>query len=350
MTKLKRNKGGKEKLNNWIKQPYAQKTVAIGILILALYFLRDVMNLVLLTFIFTYLFHTVYAFLEQRTKMKPKALLLLVYGTFFSVVGIIGYKYAPIIVKQIGEISMQITNFKFADYQDHLNPKLYKVLMEVDIGQYVRESGNHVLTSIADISSFALQVLIAFVLSFFFILEKKKIQSFLKKFQYSKASYLYKYYKEFGQNFLNTFGKVVQIQIIIAGANASLSLLGLWIIGFPQLLGLTIMIFFMGLIPVAGVFISLVPLSIIAIKIGGLVKVLHVLIIVFIVHAMENYILNPKLYSLKMKLPIFFSFAILIISEHMMGVWGLLLGIPLFMFALDMLKVPTVDKDSKKTP
>lgn len=336
-------------MKDWLKQPYAQKTMAFGILIVALYLLRHVMNLILLTFIFTYLFHTIYAFVEKRVSIHPKALLLLIYGTFISLVGIVGYKYAPIIVKQIGEILMQISNFKFADYKESINPKLYEILMDVDIGHYVRESGNHVLTSIADISSFALQVLLALVLSFFFILDKDKIKSFLKKFQHSKVSYLYKYYKEFGQNFLNTFGKVVQIQIIIAGANAILSFFGLWIIGFPQLLGLTIMIFFLGLIPVAGVMISLLPLSIIAFQIGGVVKVFHVLIVVFVVHSVENYVLNPKLYSLKMKLPIFFTFAILIISEHMMGVWGLLLGIPLFMFALDMLKVPT-STNHKKTP
>lgn len=333
------------RLKDWLKQSYAQKTVAIGILIVALYLLRHVMNLILLTFIFTFLFHTLYVFVEKRVKIYPKMLLFLIYGTFLSLVGIIGYKYAPIIVKQIGEILMQISNFKFADYEAHLHPKLYEILLDFNVGHYVRESGNQVLTSIADISSFALQVFIALVLSFFFILDKEKIVSFLRKFQDSKASFLYKYYKEFGGNFLNTFGKVVQVQIIIAGANAVLSFFGLWIIGFPQLLGLTIMIFFLGLIPVAGVIISLVPLSIIAFQIGGAIKVFHVLIVVFIVHAMENYFLNPKLYSLKMKLPIFFTFAILIISEHMMGVWGLLLGIPLFMFVLDMLKVPTVSKN-----
>ncbi|MDZ5474470.1 AI-2E family transporter [Bacillus sp. 31A1R] len=332
-------------MKNWLKQSYAQKIMAIGILILALYLLRHVINLILLTFIFTYLFHTIYSVLGNRTNIYPKFALLLVYGTFVSLIGFIGYKYAPIIVKQIGDIFMQISDFRLTDYEENIHPTLYEALVGLDIGHYVRELGNKVLTSIAGISSFVLQVLIALVLSFFFILDKERILLFLKKFEFSKVDFLYKYYKEFGQNFLNTFGKVVQVQIIIAAANAVLSFIGLWIIGFPQLLGLTIMIFFLGLIPVAGVIISLVPLSIIAFQIGGVVKVLHVLVMVMVVHAVENYFLNPKLYSLKMKLPIFFTFAILIISEHIMGVWGLLLGIPLFMFALDMLKVPTEGKD-----
>ena len=40
--------------------------------------------------------------------------------------------------------------------------------------------------------------------------------------------------------------------------------------GFPQIFGLGIMIFFLGLIPVAGVIVSLIPLSLIAIQHRGI--------------------------------------------------------------------------------
>lgn len=339
-------------MKDLLKQTYAQKTAAIGILILALYLLRHVMNLVLLTFIFTYLFHTMYSFLEKRTKLHPKVILLVIYGTFVSLVTLVGFKYAPVIATQIGEIFGIISNFKVDDYKDFLHPMLYEAIKDFNIGHYIRESGSHVVNSIADISGFALQMLIAILLSFFFILDKHKILAFLKKFEQSKVAFLYTYYKEFGQNFLNTFGKVVQVQIMISTANAVLSFFGLWILGFPQLLGLTIMIFFLGLIPVLGVIISFIPLSIIAFQMGGIIKVVHVIILILIIHAMENYFLNPKLYSMKMKLPIFFTFSILIVSEHLMGVWGLLLGIPLFMFILDIMRFPTapekVEKHKKK--
>lgn len=51
--------------------------------------------------------------------------------------------------------------------------------------------------------------------------------------------------------------------------------------------------------------------------------------------------------SEKTKLPIFFTFVILIVSEHFMGIWGLLLGIPLFMFIIEILGV-RVGEDSKR--
>ena len=73
-----------------------------------------------------------------------------------------------------------------------------------------------------------------------------------------------------------------------------------------------------------------------------------VLIMIFIIHAIESYILNPKLMSDSTNLPIFFTFVTLIVSEHFMGTWGLLLGIPIFMFILDLIGVDFSKKNEFK--
>jgi len=123
------------------------------------------------------------------------------------------------------------------------------------------------------------------------------------------------------------------------------SLFPLWdlfvltVLGFPQIIGLAIMIFFLGLIPVAGVIISLVPLTIIAFTIGGYLKVIYLFFAIMIIHAIEAYILNPKLMSSKTDLPVFYTFVVLIFSQHFFGVWGLIIGIPVFVFLLDILDV-----------
>jgi len=124
-----------------------------------------------------------------------------------------------------------------------------------------------------------------------------------------------------------------------------LSVIALWIMGFPQLIALGIMIFLLGLIPVAGVVISLIPLSIIAYSIGGLMYIIYILITIAILHAIEAYFLNPKLMSAKTDLPIFYTFIVLIFSEHFLGVWGLIIGIPIFMFLLDILEVTSSPED-----
>jgi len=190
-----------------------------------------------------------------------------------------------------------------------------------------------------------INVLISLILSVSFVLGKKHIVAFTDKFKTSKISSTYKEIAYFGDKFLNTFGKVIETQIVISFINATISTIALWIMGFPNVLGLGIMVLLFGFIPVAGVIISLGPLSIIAFSIGGVPHVIYVLILVAVIHALESYILNPKLMSSKTKIPVFYTFIILILSEHFMGTWGLIIGIPIFVFILDVLEVNIKNKD-----
>jgi predicted PurR-regulated permease PerM len=67
-----------------------------------------------------------------------------------------------------------------------------------------------------------------------------------------------------------------------------------------------------------------------------------------VLHAIEAYLLNPKLMSSKTELPVFITFFILLVGEHFFNVWGLIIGIPIFMFALDLVEVKSGDDDHKK--
>ena len=193
-----------------------------------------------------------------------------------------------------------------------------------------------------------IQVLISIVLSLFLLLEKDKIISFVSRFKEGYFSMFFINLELFGKKFINTFGKVIEVQFLIASTNAVISLLVLWLMDFPQLIGLGIMIFFLGLIPVAGVIISLVPLCVIAYNIGGITTVLAVLVMIAVIHALEAYILNPKFMSVKTNLPTFVTLAVLLVSEHFLGVWGLIICIPIFIFIVDMLEIPEEEKMNNK--
>lgn len=126
---------------------------------------------------------------------------------------------------------------------------------------------------------------------------------------------------------------------MIALFNTFFTVIGLWILGFPYLFALSIMIFMLSLIPVVGFVISLIPLCIIGYSIGGLEMTIYVLAMIAVLHFVEGYFLNPKLMSSKMNLPMFYTFIVLLFSEHYIGVWGLILGIPIFVFFLDILDI-----------
>ena len=58
-----------------------------------------------------------------------------------------------------------------------------------------------------------------------------------------------------------------------------------------------------------------------------------------LIHALESYVLNTKLMSSKTNLPIFYTFVVLFVSQHIFGTWGLIVGIPIFIFLLEVMGV-----------
>lgn len=204
------------------------------------------------------------------------------------------------------------------------------------------------VTGVTTVSFFGVSLFLSLILSFLLLLEKKKISRFGERLAGSKISFVYHYWIKFGGNFAVTFGKVMKVQVTIAFINMIASMILLTILGFPKILGLGIMIFFLGLIPVAGVIISLIPLSIIAFNIGGITKVIAVIVMIALIHAVEAYLLNPKLMSAKTELPVCFVFIILIVAENYLGVWGLLIGVPIFIFLMSALEVDYSDTCKKE--
>jgi len=67
-----------------------------------------------------------------------------------------------------------------------------------------------------------------------------------------------------------------------------------------------------------------------------------------VIHLIETYFLNPQFMSSMTHLPIYFTFVVLIVSEELIGTWGLIIGIPIFVFFLDILGVHSIGKNNKK--
>ncbi|MDM5330371.1 AI-2E family transporter [Neobacillus sp. CF12] len=331
-------------INNLIKSSGFKRILIFVLLALVLYGLKDMINLILFTFIFTFLMDRLVIFLNRKIPLNRK---ILVVASYSTIVGLLSYglvKYLPMIIGEITALIKQITTFYTSKHDNIILNYLVERLEEIQISSYLERGFTFLITYFTDISTFGLQILIALLMSLFFLLEKPRLIEFTKKFKTSKVASIYAEIEFFSAKFVGTFGKVIEAQIIIAVVNCILTTIALWIFGFPQLGGLSIMILFLGLIPVAGVIISLIPLVIIGYSIGGVMTVLYVFIAIMIIHAIEAYILNPNLMSSKTNLPVFYTFLVLIFSEHFFGVWGLIIGIPVFVFILDVLEVT----DNKK--
>ncbi|WML37370.1 AI-2E family transporter [Clostridium sp. OS1-26] len=323
-----------------LKKHILKNVVEFMLLGLIIYLMRDLFNLFLFTFLFSYLIYNLQKFIVNKTHLHKTIVTILLY---FIIIGLIGFficKYIPEIIKEVQIIFEEISKINVPDkWVKYIN----SLTEQIDIEKSYDKFMNTMLSIGKSVVQGSLNVFISLVLSMFFVLDKEKITKFIYKFKTSKISCIYNHFEYFGTNFLNSFGKVIQAQFLIALANSFLSIIALYFMGFPQLMGLGFMIFILSFIPVAGTIISLIPLSLIAFNIGGLIKVISVIIMIALIHCFESYVLNPKLMSDKTSLPIFFIFIILIAGKYFMGVWGLLLGIPLFIFILDILNVKVSD-------
>ncbi|MDT8717590.1 AI-2E family transporter [Clostridium sp. 19966] len=305
-------------------------------------------NLLLLTFVFSFFLYTLQNFIYVNVKklipVERKIITILVFVLILALIILFFFRYIPIAVRQLSTIITQIGDFKFEHVKWKIDAKILDWIKGIDIKNidpksYITTGGNAAVKTLTNIGKFGFEIFMALILSFFFIIEKEEVANFGKSIEESKLGGVYRNIKYFVQSFVRSFAMVMQAQLIIAFVNSVISMITLSLLGFPDVIGLGFMIFLLGLIPVAGVWVSLVPLTIIAIKVGGFIKVLDVWIMIAVIHCIEAYVLNPKIMSMNTKLPVFMTFLILLISENLMGVWGLLFGIPIFLFILDIFDV-----------
>lgn len=327
--------------------PGIRRVIALLSVLFILYISHSMLNLLLITFILTYLVNRLHGFIMskgKRLKLKSPYVVVLIYVVLISFLARAIYQYLPLFINELRDLVSQVIAFYNKPPVGLPDNVVVSYLMEslkdIDLANYVSGSFNFLYHTLTDIGKLSLHLFIAIILSLFFMLEKEKVTRFTANFKTSKMAYLFEEYEYFGKKFVKSFGKIIEVQFIISFVNAILSTLALWALGFPNLFALGIMIFLLGLIPVMGVFVSLIPLCAIAFKLGGIMKIVYVLVMIALLHGLEAYVLNPKLMARKTHLPIFYTFLVLIVSEHFYGIWGLIVGVPVFMFLLDILEVP----------
>lgn len=319
------------------------------------------MDIVLVVFILCFIFYHLVRVIKRRMdsvcpfSVPENLILVICYLLFIGLLVILFSELLPAIAGWGAQLGSLFINTDLSVVYEELDPRIKLILDYVDVNSMVRSAGLRISGAVATYSTQMVAaigyLLISLLLAFIILLEKNKIAKFGKNLEQSRFSDVYKYLMKFGTNFCATFGKVMTVQITIAAFNAAISMLCLAIMGFPAIPALGLMIFVLGLIPVAGVIISLIPLCIIGLSIGGLVKVAEVVVMICVIHAIEAYILNPQLMSSKTRLPVCFVFIILLVGEHYMGMWGLLIGVPVFIFIMNMLEVDyqvEEEKENKK--
>ena len=322
----------------------------LALVIFILFLVKDFLTPILLTFIFTLISVRVVKFVQRFIKAPTFLLATILYVIELVLLYLLISRYSTILIDQVVSTYDSIVHFyQHKEFQSDVITNFIADYFKNHNWQDKLESGaGMILVQLQNVGRLAVEFVMSFILSFFFMIEKEKTVLFSRNFLSSEYAWFFQDLFYFAKVFVETFGVVVEVQLLIALVNTLVTTLGLGVIGFTQLPTLAIMIFFLSLIPVAGVIFSCIPLTLIAYSTGGIQTVVYVLILIVIVHCIEAYILNPKFMSSRTKLPIFYTFVILLFSERFLGVWGLIVGIPIFNFFLEILGVKIRTKKTEQ--
>lgn len=184
-------------------------------------------------------------------------------------------------------------------------------------------------------------VLLALLFSFLISLDLLRLGEEVRSLRNSR---LRDFYEETAMpvvRFGYTVGRSIQAQAMIAVVNTILTFVGMSLLGVPSLTALSLIVFLCSFIPVLGVFISTIPIVLVAINAEGLNLAILAIVMVIVVHAVEAYLLNPLIYGKHLKINSVIVLIILFIGHHAFGVWGMLLGVPVAHYFLhDVFGVP----------
>ena len=172
--------------------------------------------------------------------------------------------------------------------------------------------------------------LLAMLFSFLIVLDLPHLAKATKDLSHTKIAFIYNEVAGGLTGFGKELGKAFEAQTIIAILNTTLTALGLWCLGITsQTAFLSMIVFFCSFIPIAGVFISSVPICLIGLQEGGISLFFLSILLITCIHLVEAYILNPKIYGQRLHLNPVIVLFILTTCGQVIGIWGLLLSLPI---------------------
>jgi predicted PurR-regulated permease PerM len=183
----------------------------------------------------------------------------------------------------------------------------------------------------ASISVF-LQFLLSIILSFLILWDLPALKAGITSLSTGRTADIYAEIAPGMSAFGVMLGRAFEAQTGIAIVNAILTSIGFLLLGIPSIALLATIVFFCSYVPVVGVMLSTLPAALFAFKLGGVTMVGWLFVMVLVVHAVEAYALNPIIYGRHMKMHPVAILMILLVGEHLFGIWGLVLGVPIAAF------------------
>ena len=171
--------------------------------------------------------------------------------------------------------------------------------------------------------------LLSLLFSFLIVLDLENLQQGVMGLRKTKLRFIYDEVANSIYGFGSVVGRALEAQFFIALLNMCLTAIGLWVLGIISKISfLSMIVFVCSFIPIAGVFLSSIPICLVALQQSGFSMLLFAVGLITIIHLIEAYVLNPKIYGSHLHMNPVLVLIILTIGGKLFGIWGLFLGLP----------------------
>ncbi|KAH8952223.1 hypothetical protein BDL97_09G072100 [Sphagnum fallax] len=317
--------------------------------VITMFQLRDFVGIIMGTVVLSVIGNSVVSWAEDYLPGRRRLLVATMYVVILAALIGVGVMYIPRLTQEGAKLIARIqTEDPYTLVSDKLRSALGENVTDQEsvagsrtqrlraLQQMIKEYAGAMVvwlaTLISATSRFALQSLVSLIFSFMLVWDMPAIRRGVQSLKQSRLSIVYEEIAPVIGTFGAIFGKAMQAQSAIAVVNTALTALGLLVLQVSGVGFLSVLVFLCSFVPVAGVIISTVPIGLVAFTESGLLQLGLVVLMVILIHAVEAYILNPVIYSAHLKLHPLLALGVLVFAEHTLGVWGLLVAVPMAVF------------------
>ena len=301
--------------------------------------------------IFAYLLAPFVNFLERRIlrcikkpKMKRAFSIIITFVVLFAVIALLAWRIVPKVVRGYTELQimagwyleavsawlldLSVVEGLLSGYFTTVTEYAVELLTNIyhAIGDLIPDVGSVVGIAVGVVTDIVLGIM----LSIYYLASKEKILAQMKKL--SHAIFRKKRYRHFAKtaNIANkNFGGYIKGQIADALILGAVCYLCTMVIGVPYYPLVSVLVGISSIIPVVGPWIGTVAGSLI-ILLADPLSMLWFIIVMTVLIFLNNRLIKPRIIREGVEASSIFMFASILLATGLFGLWGLILGVPIF--------------------
>lgn len=326
------------------------KALIIGAVFAALYYLRDIVLVVILAIIIASAVEPGAQWFLRRKVPRILAVLLIYFSAVIFLVGVFYFLFLPLLNQSanflstlpgyLGELQVwnPLQNAQWLGAGSSAAEGFSKTFSLAEIVQKIDGAisslSNGFFTTASTFFGGILSFLLVIVLSFYLSVESDGVTDFLRIITPAENE---KYVISLWKRSQHKIGLWMQGQIVLAVIIAMLVFLGLTLLRIDNALLLAVFAGIFEIIPIFGPIIAAIPAVTLALVTNGLASALVVIGLYIIVQQFENQLIYPLVVKKIVGVPPLVSILALIVGGKLAGFVGLLVSVPLATMLIELL-------------